>query len=163
MRMLVEAADEGRVCKMVADAGGTVLMSRPSNESFTVKQVIRSWERLRLIYNGVLLLVGVLVAAHVCRVVHAIPEDVRSGGFLSELSLTTIVVSFVFFGLMANCVYLLGPAFEICLTVFLNRKLSRRWRHGLFVAWLFVSIFAICRLHGYALRTIWHTYMSAIY
>lgn len=98
-------------------------------------ELVRSWEKLRVYYNGILLLPGIGVLALFVSRLH-----MPAGG---------AVASGIFVGVCANIAFFLGPLAELYLRGFLlaGRTLGRG-RMFLFAAGVFVSLglFAVIAL-----------------
>jgi len=95
-----------------------------------IKRAIVSWEKLRLIYNVVLLLEGLFVSWCVWSI------------FESSLQYVWAVVVF---GLTANAFYCMGPLVEVYASVIYGRRLGR-YRYLLFAAGLLFSMIVIAYL-----------------
>ena len=101
-----------------------------STAAFTpqdLRQIILRWERLRIVYNLVLLGPGIIaaVAAHHVR----------------NLATPDVVWACLLFGAAANLCFILGPYTEVCSST-LSLRLGR-WRYALFAIGLAGSLLLI--------------------
>ena len=96
-----------------------------------LREALVSWERLRLVYNGAMLLVGLPVALILALPLHP------AVGFLNALILA------VAFGAAANACYFLGPLLELYVGIIRGRPFTRTTRMAFFVAGLLVSVAVI--------------------
>ena len=98
-----------------------------------------AWEHLRVVYNAVMLLVGIPIAVSVYHAVNAIPVEMRRDLMFSYAPMSVIGLSIVF-GLAANVLYMLGPMAEIYTTAFTRVAFGRRGRLVLFSVGLIFSL-----------------------
>jgi len=110
-----------------------------TDESPSVKERLVSWERLRLIYNVVMLLAGIPIAASIYRIVQALPATVRNR-LTFDYSASSIIMHSILFGILANIAYLFGPILEVYWTAFTRRKFGRRARYCVFAIGLVFSV-----------------------
>ena len=101
-------------------------------EYATVREAVKAWERLRLIYNGALLLPGLFVAWRV------VALEFPGGPF--PYSFLDLVVQCGLFAVMANLLYCLGPYVEFVITAIGYPVTAKRARYILFGVGLFGSI-----------------------
>ena len=104
-----------------------------------MRERLIAWEHLRVVYNAVMLLVGIPIAVSVYHAVHAIPAHMRRGFAFTYTPMSVIGLSIVF-GLTANVMYMLGPMAEIYTTAFTRITFGRRGRLVLFSVGLIVSL-----------------------
>ncbi|MDG2486362.1 MAG: hypothetical protein P8M65_01505 [Roseibacillus sp.] len=104
------------------------------------RKTLKSWEKLRLLYNGILLFPGV---ALLWRILHLQGEaDAQSppGMGFSFMDPVDLVVRAVLFGICANICFCLGPYTEFVITALGFPLSARRIRHFLFGAGLMISL-----------------------
>ena len=105
-----------------------------------MKGIVLSWEKLRLIYNGVLLLPGLIVCVIYFR------ESLWRvwEGFATRLQLVVeIGIGALIFGLAANICYCLGPYTECLVAAAGFPVTGRKVRPFLFGVGLLMSFFPI--------------------
>jgi len=93
-----------------------------------LRDVVLSWERLRLIYNGLMLAIGLPAGLALWRL---LPRGMGLGRFC---------VLALAFGLGANFCYLLGPVSELYWLAAAGRGFGRAWRRALFCLGLLLSV-----------------------
>jgi hypothetical protein len=100
---------------------------------------VASWRRLLVVYNLVMLAVGVPVAVYAYRAVHEFLPESR-GQFALSWTPVSVVLACVVVGLVANLVFLLGPLTELGVVRWTRRSFNRRLRLGMFAVWLTLSL-----------------------
>ncbi len=108
-------------------------------ETGNIRDRLTAWERLRVVYNVVMLFVGIPVAVSVYHAVNAIPAEMRRGLTFSYTPLSVLTLSIVF-GLVANALFLLGPIVEIYAAAFTRFNFSRAGRITVFSLGLLFSL-----------------------
>lgn len=98
----------------------------PSDHA-TLGELVRAWEKLRLIYNGIMIVPGLgVLALWTTR---------------QKLPIPAAIVGGIFFGICANAAFMLGPLAELYLRgLFRNGASLGRGRLLIFGAGLVVSV-----------------------
>lgn len=110
-----------------------------TEENTSVRTRLLAWERLRILYNLIMLFIGIFVALSVYHNVNAIDPELRQGFLFSYSPACIIGLSFVF-GVAANVMYTLGPAFEIYVVSFTGFRFRSFSRIILFAIGLVISL-----------------------
>ncbi|NNC90235.1 MAG: hypothetical protein HKN82_17395 [Akkermansiaceae bacterium] len=117
-----------------------------SQEIQDVRATVKAWEMLRLVYNGVLLVPGVLLAVRIVRL--GFP------GMSLPSSVGELVIQCLLFGGAANVCFCLGPYAEFIVVALGFPLTGRKLRWFLFgiglllslgvvgICWLYVEIMA---------------------
>lgn len=108
-------------------------------DSMNTRDRLIAWERLRVVYNAVMFLVGLPIAVSIYHAVQAVPADIRRRLAFTYSPISVFRLSFVF-GLVANVMYMLGPMVEIYATTFGRFGFNRRVRLVVFSVGLLFSI-----------------------
>ncbi|MBK1884505.1 hypothetical protein JIN85_18965 [Luteolibacter pohnpeiensis] len=91
-----------------------------------IKAIVTAWEKLRLVYNGLLLIPGIVVFVLFSR---------------TSLPIHVLTMLSILFGIGANLAFFLGPLAELYLSAFFFQETpSRSARRLLFSAGLIVSL-----------------------
>jgi hypothetical protein len=100
---------------------------------------LKSWEKLRVLYNSIMLLAGIPALKSIQWVLHQLPP--RQVGMMGiQLTLDSLVLFTIAFGIFANLLYFLGPAAEIYIIAFTGKRFSRTARHVAFSLGLLFSL-----------------------
>ena len=91
-----------------------------------LREIVIGWERLRVLYNIILLLVGVI----------AIFVTVQQPFF----NLEEVVIPAILFGIFANFCFCLGPVAETYIRVIFNTQDIKSMRLGLFILGTLLSL-----------------------
>jgi hypothetical protein len=103
---------------------------------------IASWVRLFLVYNVVMLAVGVPVAVFAYRTVHELWFYLHEDLFLSWTPASVVAVCLLA-GLAANLVFLTAPLADLAFARWRHQAFARSTRLGLFAVWLLVSLLGV--------------------
>lgn len=97
----------------------------PDSLEPTLEERLRSWERLRWLYNAVMLAVGVAGVV----VARASPSELLHSG--PPMDAAEVVLRSIAFGILANLAFLLGPAGELYAIAFARLRFGRFHRYAL--------------------------------
>jgi hypothetical protein len=102
------------------------------NSTEDIRRALREWERLRVIYNVVMLVFGTPAALLMCSAYDQI------GVGVSEFIVLIIVA-----GVLANLLYCLGPMLDVYRLVFWGTGFESRTRKCVFAVGLLLSLLMI--------------------
>ena len=100
---------------------------------------VHKWEKLRIIYNIVMLIVGIPIAVVIYRTLQGLPPTFHDS-LKIVFDVVGIIMASIVFGLFANLFYCLGPLVDIYYYVFIKKRMSKLFRYGLFIAGLLLSL-----------------------
>ena len=100
---------------------------------------LTSWEKLRVLYNAIMLLAGIPALKSILWVLQQLPP--RQVGMLGlQLTTDSLILFTIAFGVVANLLYFLGPATELYIVAFTRKQFSPTVRNVLFVLGLLFSL-----------------------
>ena len=111
-----------------------------------LKKTWLAWERLRIFYNVILLVEGLLCLEYLRYLA------VKSGHLCANIFGTRIWLMIIVFGVLANAFYCFGPLAEVFLITISKHRFARA-RSLLFAAGLLFSMFII---YAFAMRGYTH-------
>ncbi len=121
------------------------------------RATVRAWERLRLLYNTILLIPGVLVIWRTLRLQEEMMASAPPGSpapLVHPLGLTALAVVF---GVVANICYCLGPYAEFVVTALGFPVTGERVRYFVFAMGVLLSLAVV----GMTWLTIEFSFLSA--
>jgi hypothetical protein len=121
---------------MIFDVGTGNIMA---DNNTGIRDRMASWERLRLVYNLVMLGVGVAVAMRIHAIVQSLPMACHST-IKMNYDPGGIVRASILFAVMANILYFLGPIAETYIVSFTSWDFRRVHRYLVFAVGLLFSM-----------------------
>lgn len=152
LRILVDSENEHCALKALENPNWKILLLREVKDAHIgIKARFLSWEKLRIAYNCIMLIAGIPIVAHIYWLYNYSPEVFcRMSLPLMIFDYSNIWVLLLFalvFGIIANCMYSLGPVVECYWVIVFNRSFHRRARYCLFASILFLSLLAQHIIH----------------
>ena len=104
------------------------------------RKTLKSWEKLRLLYNGILLFPGIALLWRILHLQEEADAQAPPGMGFSIMDPVDLVVRAGLFGIGANICFCLGPYTEFIITALGFPLSARRIRYFLFGAGLMISL-----------------------
>ncbi|MCH2062767.1 MAG: hypothetical protein MK194_03465 [Roseibacillus sp.] len=104
------------------------------------RKTLKSWEKLRLLYNGVLLFPGIALLWWILHLQGEMMSQKPPGVGFVIMDPVDLVVRAVLFGICANICFCLGPYTEFIITALGFPLSARRIRYFLFGLGLMISL-----------------------
>ncbi len=114
-------------------------MDNKKLDNMYVINSVYKWEKLRILYNIVMLVVGIPIAVVIYRTLQGLPPTFHDS-LKIVFDVGGIIKASIIFGLFANLFYCLGPLVDIYYYVFIKKRMSKLFRYGLFIAGLLLSL-----------------------
>ena len=114
-------------------------MDNPKLDNMYIINCVYTWEKLRILYNIVMLVVGIPLAVIIYRTVQGLSPTFHDS-LKIVFDVGGIIKASIVFGLFANLFYCLGPLVDIYYYVFIKKRMSKLFRYGLFIAGLLLSL-----------------------
>jgi hypothetical protein len=114
-------------------------MDNKKLDNMYVINSVYKWEKLRILYNIVMLIVGIPIAVLIYRTLQGLPPTFHDS-LKIVFDVGGIIKASIIFSLFANLFYCLGPLVDIYYYVFIKKQMSRLFRYGLFIAGLLLSL-----------------------
>jgi len=101
-----------------------------------------SWPRLLLVYDLVMLAVGVPTALFAYDTVHDLRPSFPDA-FAMSWTPASVVVACLVVGVGASLLFLVGPLAELCISRWTRFRLGREWRLAFAGIWLLASLLVV--------------------